>query len=137
LLAKIPRAAKARYSTGRFVEVSDDGAVFAVANPAHVAKCEEYRADVERVLAEHFGREVTLVLTVDDAAPRPTPAPAPASPSPRSSRASAAPAPKVDEPEELIDPRDLEDAPPDNRTHVDKLTEAFPGAELMAGDDDA
>lgn len=134
LLAKIPRAAKARYSTGRFVEVSDDGAVFAVSNPAHVAKCEEYRPDVERVLEEHFGKSVSLVLTVDEVAPRAAVATAPSRASSTPRTKAAPPAPASADAEESIDPRDLVDAPPDNRTHVDKLTEAFPGAELLAED---
>jgi hypothetical protein len=28
---------------------------------------------------------------------------------------------------------DLEDAPPDGRTHLERLTEAFPGAEVVEG----
>jgi DNA polymerase-3 subunit gamma/tau len=131
LLAKIPRAAKARYSTGRFVEVGTSGAVFAVPNAAHMAKCAEFRADVEQVLGEHFGRPVPLVLTVDESAPPPPPKPAP---SPAKAAAPKVRAPKVEEPEELIDVHELDDAPPDNRTSLDQLAEAFPGAELLPED---
>jgi DNA polymerase-3 subunit gamma/tau len=136
LLGKIPRAAKARYTAGRFVEVGPQGAVFAVPNAPHMAKCEEYREAVEQVLAEHFGRSVPLVLTVDASAapPAPPPAPAPA-------RGPAAPKARtptvVEEPEEIIDVHDLEDAPADNRRSIDQLAEAFPGAELLPEDNGA
>jgi DNA polymerase-3 subunit gamma/tau len=127
LLGKIPRAAKARYSTGRFVEVGANGAVFAVPNAAHKAKCEEFRGAVEEVLTEHFGRPVPLVLTVDEGAPAPVPASAPKVEAPKERK------PKIDEPEDVldIDIADLDDAPPDNRTSLDQLAEAFPGAELL------
>jgi hypothetical protein len=135
LLSKIPRAAKARYSAGRFVEVGSQGAVFAVPNAPHVAKCEEFREAVEQVLAEHFGRPVPLVLTVDAAPPAP-PAVAASAPTPRSPARQHVVAPKDDDPEEIIDVHELEDATPDPRTRVDHLTEAFPGAELLPEEND-
>jgi hypothetical protein len=132
LLGKIPRAAKARYSAGRFVEVGANGAVFAVPNAPHMAKCEEFREAVEQVLAEHFGRPVPLVLTVDTAAP-PPPTAAPRAPAP----VRTVKPPTVEEPDEVIDVHELEDAPADNRTSIDQLAEAFPGAELLPEDDGA
>ncbi|MEY2404738.1 MAG: polymerase subunit gamma/tau [Acidimicrobiaceae bacterium] len=127
LLGKIPRAAKARYASGRFVEVGGKGAVFAVPNAPHMAKCEEFREAVEHVLAEHFGRAVPLVLTIDTAAPPPAAPRAPAVPAP-----SARAVKIVEEPEEeIIDVHELEDAPPDKRTGLDQLADAFPGAELL------
>jgi DNA polymerase-3 subunit gamma/tau len=141
LLTKIPRAAKARFASGRFVEVNDDGAVFAVPNAAHATKCEEFRADVERVLADHFGRAVPLRITVEQGGPVSAPsapaAPAPSAPPAAPAAKSAARAAVVEEAEEIIDVHELEDAPPDKRTHVDKLAEAFPGAELLAEDEGA
>ncbi len=122
LLSKVPRAAKPRYAGGRFVAVDDRGAVFALPNEAHRARCEEHRAGVEQVLGDHFGRPVPLVLVVDDGTP--------ASPAPL-------PAEQVDEPvEEVVDIHELDDAPPDNRSHVDRLAAAFPGAELVEEPDD-
>jgi DNA polymerase-3 subunit gamma/tau len=141
LLGKIPRAAKARYSAGRFLDVGAQGAVFAVPNAAHMAKCEEYREGVEAVLAEHFGRAVPLVLTVDTsapppAAPVPAPAASPATARPSPARASA-PEPEDEPAEEIIDVHELEDAPADNRTGIDQLADAFPGAELLPEDNGA
>jgi DNA polymerase-3 subunit gamma/tau len=123
LLARVPRAAKPRYAGGRFVAVDERGAVFALPNEAHRARCEEHRAGVEQVLGDHFGRPVPLALVVDDGTP--------ASPAPLSVE-------RVDEPvEEIVDVNELEDAPADNRSHVDRLAAAFPGAELMQEEEDA
>src|SRR3954447_11841291 len=72
LLGKIPRAAKALYTAGRFVSVENDAAVFALPNAPHMARCEEHRPAIERVLGEHFGHPVVLQLTVDAAAPAPS-----------------------------------------------------------------
>ncbi|HEY2812633.1 MAG TPA: DNA polymerase III subunit gamma/tau [Acidimicrobiales bacterium] len=124
LLAKVPRAAKPRYAGGRFVAVDERGAVFALPNAAHKSRCEEHRPGVEQVLTEHFGRPVPLVLVVEDATTSPSPAPVPAS------------APSDEPVEELIDVHELEDAPPDTRTDVDRIAAAFPGAELVQEDDD-
>jgi DNA polymerase-3 subunit gamma/tau len=135
LLGKIPRAAKARYAAGRFVEVGVNGAVFAVPNAPHMAKCEEFREAVEQVLAEHFGRPVPLVLTVDSAAAPPPPPPA--APARGAAPVRTVTPPKVDEPEEVIDVHELEDAPADNRTSLDQLADAFPGAELLPEEDGA
>jgi DNA polymerase-3 subunit gamma/tau len=122
VLAKVPRAAKPRFAGGRFVGVDERGALFALPNAAHRSRCEEHRAGVEQVLSDHFGRPVPLVLLVDEGSTF-TPPPLPAA--------------TVDEPvEEVIDVRDLEDAPPDKRTDVDRIAAAFPGAELVKEDDD-
>jgi len=137
LLGKVPRAAKALYTAGRFVSVENDTAVFALPNAPHMARCEEHRPAIERVLSEHFGRPILLTLTVDNTAPPP-----PAK-TPKATKATKAEPPKPIEPvedpvapdddptDDVIDVNELEDAPPDKRTHVDRLTEAFPGAELL------
>jgi DNA polymerase III subunit gamma/tau len=122
LLSKVPRAAKPRYAGGRFVDVDERGAVFALPNAAHRSRCEEHRAGVEQVLSDHFGRPVPLVLVVDDGTTVASPPLTAAS---------------IDEPvEEIIDIHELEDAPPDKRTDVDRIAAAFPGAELVQEDDD-
>ena len=135
LLGKIPRAAKALYSAGRFVDVQADSAVFALPNAPHMKRCEDHREAVERVLGEHFGHAVRLTLTVDDAAPPPRPS-AHASTMPAPAEVDVAPAPD-DVADEVIDVDELEDAPADNRSGVDRLTQAFPGAELLPEDNGA
>ncbi len=122
LLAKVPRAAKPRYAGGRFITVDERGAVFALPNAAHRSRCEEHRAGVEQVLSDHFGRPVPLVLVVDDGTTIATP---------------PMPAIAIDAPvEEIVDVRELDDAPRDTRSDVDRIAAAFPGAELVEEEDD-
>jgi hypothetical protein len=87
----------------------------------HLDRCAECQGQVEEALAAHFGRPVPLRLVVDDGSP----AIATATGSDTASDA---------EPEEAIDLADLVDAPADDRSGVDKLTDAFPGAQLLDGD---
>jgi hypothetical protein len=77
---------------------------------------EKRRPEVEAALAAHFGAPVPLQIVVDTAA-----APAPVTAEP-----AAATAPEDDE----IDVHALDDAPPAG-SGVDRLAEAFPGAELV------
>jgi DNA polymerase-3 subunit gamma/tau len=122
VLSKVPRAAKPRYAGGRFVGVDERGALFALPNAAHRARCEEHRAGVEQVLSDHFGRPVPLVLVVDDGSTVASP---------------PLPAATIDEPvEEIVDIHELEDAPTDKHSDLDRIAAAFPGAELVQEDDD-
>ena len=88
ILQSLPARAKARYASGRFVAVDEQGAHFALPNAAHREQCVEQQADVEKALSDHFGTKVTLVLHVDDslappaAGPGPSPAASPRSPVP-------------------------------------------------------
>jgi hypothetical protein len=81
------------------------------------AKCETRRGDAEGALAAHFGRPVPLRLVVDT--------------SPAAQVADGG-APGVTLPES-VDLDDLRDVPDDPRTNLDRLTEAFPGAEVVDG----
>ncbi len=137
ILPKLPRLVRARFATGRFLS-ADGGVVrLGLPNAVHVAKCEEMRADVEAVLAEHFGAPVRLELVVDVGE-------AAASPPARGGRprrgpveVDPSPAPEPDpepEPEEVVDVHELEDAPTDTRSGLDRIAEAFPGAQLVEGE---
>ena len=99
---------------GRFVEAGGTtAATFALPNEPHRAHCEKKRTEVEAALADHFGRPVPLELVVDsDTDDLPT--------------ASAGAASE----EDVGDVRALEDAPA-GVSGVDRLTQAFPGAELL------
>ncbi|HWH35758.1 MAG TPA: hypothetical protein VNT56_10630 [Acidimicrobiales bacterium] len=103
--------ARGLYGAGRFAAVDDHAVTFAVPTDAMRAKCESRRGDVEAALADHYGRPVPLRVIVD--------------PSPAVPRGDGA-APLV----EAVDLDDLQDAPPDSRG-LDRLTEAFPGAEVL------
>ncbi|CAN5502852.1 hypothetical protein BH20ACT2_BH20ACT2_23630 [soil metagenome] len=121
VLPSLPGLARAMYGVGRFVDVSGGAAVFALPNAMHRDKCEEKRADVEAVLARQLGRPVPLRLVVDE----------PAGPQATTGAASGASGGAIAEADEDIDVHGLVDAPVDDRSGVDVLTEAFPGAEMI------
>ncbi|MFI5044517.1 MAG: hypothetical protein ACHQDC_06975, partial [Acidimicrobiales bacterium] len=140
--------AKAIYTNGRFVAVTSRGAVFALDNTPTLERAEKHRAVVEAALAAHFGRPVPLILieqadaheyegtaagggSPTTTAPPPAAAPAdtPAVPAP-----TAQPAAETDD-EPAIDVTELTDATDVALSGVDKLTQAFPGAVLVEGDE--
>ena len=79
---------------------------------------------------------MSLTLTVDDAAPTPRAAAAPA-PAAKAPPTKVAPTDAESEhiAEEVVYIDELEEAPSDRRSGVDRLTQAFPGAELLGEDD--
>jgi DNA polymerase-3 subunit gamma/tau len=131
ILQRLPARAKARYASGRFVAVDDQGAHFALPNAAHREQCAETQPVVEAALSDHFGTKVTLVLDIDDAGTPPAagPGPSPAASDRPGGRAATAQAPPVDE-DEYVDPSELiDDTVSDQASAAEaRLLHAFPGA---------
>jgi DNA polymerase III subunit gamma/tau len=121
ILAVLPPKAKTRYAGGRFVEVDGATAVFGLPNKLHAVKCEEVKDMVEAALAVHFGRAIPLRIVVDAGAP------APAVPLPEP---DASVGDERDEATE-IDLAELTDAHDVASTKIERVTEMFPGAELV------
>jgi DNA polymerase-3 subunit gamma/tau len=120
VLGSLPGSAKARFSAGRFLDVADGTAVFALPNAPHVERSEAVRGEVEAALAAHFGRPVPLRLVVDPGGPG------------RSAEVESGPPPaSADGPDDDIDLSDLSDADDAPMTSVDRVRELFPGAELV------
>jgi hypothetical protein len=118
VVPRLKGIAKAIYLPGRFVATDGMRATFALPGPQQVAKCETYRAEVEAALAAQFHRPVPLLLVVDDGAPADTGV----------ERADIALDDEVDE----VDLAGLVDAPPGSvPSSLDRLTQAFPGAQLI------
>jgi len=113
VLPQLKGMVKALFAAGRFVSADQHGGVLALPTAPHRQKCEERRKEVEAALATHFGRPVPLRLVVegDEAAPLST--------------TTAALA------DEAVDLDDLVDAPAAPTSSIDRLTDAFPGAELL------
>ena len=110
-------ATRGMFRDGRF-EVSDDGAIVLVVPKGPPAdQLEKRRPEVEAALATHFGRSVAVQIVVG----------AEADPALSDAAEPAGAAPPE---EEQIDVRALEDAPAAG-SGVDRLAEAFPGAELV------
>ncbi len=127
VLSAMKPGVRAMYRTGRFLEPEGGSAVFALANAPTRDHCEKKRAEVEAALAAHFGRPVPLrlVAKADDAA-------AADAPTPSAGAARTAPSERtdVDDEEEVVDVHALDDAP-NASSSAERLSEAFPGAELV------
>ena len=106
-------ASKGMFRDARF-EVAGEVVLLTVPKGPPIEQLEKRWPAVEDALAQHFGRRVPVRLAVDPEA-GPT-------------AASAAPQPVPEE--EPVDVHELEDAPAGG-TGVDRLAEAFPGAELV------
>jgi hypothetical protein len=119
VLEGLKGSTKAMFLPGRFLPSTERAAVLALGNQPTVDHCEKKRTEVEAVLAAHFGRPISLTLVVDRDPPAGGSGPGPA---PVRAEAVAE--------EEPVDVRELEDAPPQG-SGLDRLTEAFPGAELV------
>ncbi|MGQ0433227.1 MAG: hypothetical protein ACT452_12560, partial [Microthrixaceae bacterium] len=118
ILPALDKRARAMYSTGHFVESEATTAVFALANVPTRDHCEKQRPAVEAALSAHFRRRVPLRLIAADG------------PAVTASAPEAAPAARLAEDDDVIDVHDLEDAPT-AASGVERLSEAFPGAELV------
>lgn len=137
VVPRLKGVAKAIYSGGRFLAVADGTAVFALDNAPTVERAEKYRSTVEDLLAEKVGAPVPIRLVTeadaDAYAGGTTTVSSPAEDARRArgSEVAESPADGADEEDELVARVDeLEDADVATRG-VDKLTEAFPGAELI------
>jgi hypothetical protein len=118
VLGALKPGTRAVFGTGRFVASTPEGAVFALQNGPTRDHCEKKRPEVEAAMAAHFGRPVPLRLVTDaDVGGAPAPA-------------GRAGPPTAREADDEIDVTDLEDAP-DVGSGVDRLSQAFPGAELV------
>ena len=126
ILPKLKPFTKALYQAGRFVGTEGTTVMFALPTEPHRAKCEDSRAEVESVLTARFGQPVTIRLTIDHGE---TAAPPVATRTSSSRRATV-----TDVTDEVIDPDELVDVTTALPTAVERLTQAFPGAEIVEGD---
>ena len=115
ILGRLRPVAKGLFGAGRFAAVDDDAVTFALPTDAMRRKCESRRHEVEAALAAFLGRPARLRLTVDG----PTAADVTDG---EVSESDAA---------EAVDLDELADVPPDSRSQLDRLSEVFPGAELV------
>jgi hypothetical protein len=135
ILQSLPARAKARFASGRFVAVDEQGAHFALPNAAHREQCADQQSVVEAALSDHFGTKVALILDIDDTG---SPPGTRSGPSPAASAGStgAAPSPSAAPMDDMedIDPRELmEDTSTDQASAAEaRLLQAFPGASEVA-----
>ncbi|MEO6318848.1 MAG: DNA polymerase III subunit gamma/tau [Acidimicrobiales bacterium] len=107
-------ATRGMYRDGRFGSGASGAMVLAVPKGPPADQLEKRRPEVEAALATHFGRAVPVTVVVDvDASP-----------------AAAGPSPMPAPDDDIVDVHELEDAPSAG-SGVERLAEAFPGAELV------
>jgi hypothetical protein len=121
--------AKAALGAGTFASVRDGRIVFALPTDAVKKRADDQRAEIEKALADHFGRPVGLDIVVDGSSAPPDAAPG----GHGAGRAlSSAPPPQEDDD---VDLSALVDMPKEaSRTGLDRIKDAFPGAELIEED---
>ena len=115
ILGRLRPVAKGLFGAGRFAAVDDDAVTFALPTDAMRRKCESRRHEVEAALADFLGRPARLRLTVDGLTTADVT-------DGEVSESDAA---------EAVDLDELADVPPDSRSQLDRLSEVFPGAELV------
>lgn len=137
LIGLRPRA-KGLFGAGRFLAVEDETAVFSLPTEGLRMKAQEMLSDLEAALAAYFARPIPVRLVVEATSDNfpvintpverrdsgPTTSTVSAGPSARASNSD----------DEAIDLSELRDAPPDSQSTLDRLTQAFPGTEIISGD---
>ena len=118
LLPKLSKKARARFSAGRPVSVDENGVIIALPNEPHLRRCSELLGEVEASIKNTFGVAVPVLLSVDASSSSISP-PKPAKPS------------KPVKNDEDLDLSGLVEADPNSGSAVERLSQAFPGAEIV------
>jgi len=118
LLPKLSKKARARFSAGRPVSVDENGVIIALPNEPHLKRCSELVGEVEASIKNTFGVSVPVLLSVDGSSSSISP-PKPAKPS------------KPIKNDEDLDLSGLVEADPNSGSAVERLSQAFPGAEIV------
>jgi hypothetical protein len=126
VLSALSGRAKARFGAGRWLDVRDGAAIYAVPNKPHLDRCEDCRDEVEAALAAHFGQPVPVRLVIDDGGSDGSPA----SRAPGDAMAGGAGA-SADGEHEHVDLSELRDATDAGVSSLERITNLFPGAELV------
>ena len=119
LLPKLSKKARARFSAGRPVSVDENGVTIAVPNEPHLRRCSELLGELETAIKNTFGVLVPVLLAVDDQSLSSLSPPNPVKP----------PTPVNND--EDLDLSDLVEADPNSGSAVERLSQAFPGAEIV------
>ncbi len=134
ILSGLRPRAKGLFGAGHFIGVENDAVVFSLPSEGLRTKAEEMLPDLEAALGAHFTQRVPVRLVVDATSNgRANENNLSALGDQRVGRPPTS-VPKGSQPEdEVVDLSDLRDAPPDSQTSLDRLTQAFPGTEIISG----
>ncbi len=115
--------ARARFLAGEVQVVDGDVITFVLPIEAQLKRCEPFVGEIESAIQSHFGHAASLRLTTG---PSLSDGGGSAAPSGGAPEASNLPA------DDEVDIHDLTDADMGNSSVVDRITDVFPGAEVMA-----
>ncbi len=125
ILAGVSQKVRSKFRLGQVLGVSGNQVQFGLPNSFGLERCEAVKAEMEDALSRHYGQAVVIDLQLDGGA---TPPPVVEAPKP----AAEVPAPSVEEQAaDVGDLSELTDAGDTASTGIDRLTEAFPGAEIV------
>jgi DNA polymerase III subunit gamma/tau len=112
VFAQLDQKARVRAGQGRFVDVGEGVAAFALPSAIQAQRCAEVQRELEAALSSHFGRRIPLRLVI---APP----------------GEAVHEQELPEDDMAIDPDELRDAPPGLTSPVDHVLQAFEGATVV------
>jgi DNA polymerase-3 subunit gamma/tau len=125
VLESVSQRARSRFAAAKPVAADQHRAIFSVPNAYYVPRCEEVLPEIESAFARRFGRPITISLTVDQDAVQ-------SNPNPSNRPRSTSPAASDPEPDEDIgDISALADAGDVATTGIERLTQAFPGSQVI------
>tara|TARA_Y100001970_G_C14200065_1_gene840574 strand:- start:407 stop:2038 length:1632 start_codon:yes stop_codon:yes gene_type:complete len=119
LLPKLSKKARARFSAAKPLVSDENGVTISLPNEPHLRRCQELVGEVEAAIKNTFGVSLPVLLSVDDVSlssispPNPSKPPAPA---------------KIDE---SFNPDELVEADANAGSAVERIAQAFPGAEIV------
>ena len=119
LLPKLSKKARARFSAAKPLVSDENGVTISLPNEPHLRRCQELVSEVETAIKNTFGVSLPVLLSVDDVSlssispPNPSKPPAPA---------------KIDE---SFNPDELVEADANAGSAVERIAQAFPGAEIV------
>ena len=148
ILPSLVVKAKSRFSAGRWIDSDADAVVYALPNQRALDRCADAKELVTDALSAHFGRPVSLRLTLDAGGGPPPPGRGGRSSGPtesepararRSGSGSGSKEPAGAAPDDGPDPDDYESYNPDEladahdaaATSIERITSVFAGAELV------
>ncbi len=133
ILSGLRPRAKGLFGAGHFIGVENDAVVFSLPSEGLRTKAEEMLPDLEAALEAHFTERVPVRLVVDTTSNGHGRGEAGNSTGNQEARRTTTAANDIQTEDEVVDLGDLRDAPPDLQTSLDRLTQAFPGTEIISG----
>ncbi len=125
LLASVSQKVRSKFRLGGVTAVNGSTVVFGFPNQFGMERCNEVKSDMEAAISQRYGQAVTIELQLDGSPPPPAPSTPPEAPAP------TAPVDTEAEAAEVGDVSELADASDAATSGIDRLTEAFPGAEIV------